>query len=536
MAGNRGNLDRRTSTWLGGLGVLGLLLVLGLVWLKGPDTSPAGYDETADGRAEPRQVPTLLGTTQREVRDATNSTTPPTSDGDATKDAVTKSASPWVIEFEVVGAQRWWRAVFNPESEDGKFQFVSNAYDGPPTGRLEVRGSGRLEVYAKGCVPWMSEVLTRPASGTLRVVAPLDEGLSITGTLLASDGSTPVSKGQVRVKSALGPDGDPESNLDRSWVEPDVHGNFRLAGLSPGPVVLSAFAYDKREGDRVQVEAEAGDQRVGIRLKPIGILNVLISDAATGKAPQTSSIQIDYTSASGSRAMSNMARDPDGEAAPPIQHRISGLKLGSPGTLRVRANGYEFFSTEFTFPPEGGVQDLAVSLDRGQGGMALLSITLVVDKVPAPEVVSVVRYTGDLGVGAPETVTDGRLELRLAPGTTSLVIGPAGGDAFHVPVRIEVDEEATSPCARVEREVHLVYGGQLRFSERPPTTRVHLSSGNTTVVRWINRVRAADAVLVLPPGRWSYRIEGRLETWEGEAEIVPGKITNAEWKVERTTK
>ena len=157
---------------------------------------------------------------------------------------------------------------------------------------------------------------------------------------------------------------------------------------------------------------------------------------------------------------------------------------------------------------------------------ALLSITLVVDKVPAPEVVSVVRYTGDLGVGAPETVTDGRLELRLAPGTTSLVIGPAGGDAFHVPVRIEVDEEATSPGARVEREVHLVYGGQLRFSERPPTTRVHLSSGNTTVVRWINRVRAAMQSWFFL-GRWSYRIEGRLETWEGEAEIAAGKITNA---------
>ena len=367
-------------------------------------------------------------------------------------------------------------------------------------------------MYAKGCVPWISKVLVPPASGTLAIVVSLEEGLSISGTLLASDGSTPVSKGSVRVKSALGPRGEPESHLQRSWVQPDMNGNYRLTGLSPGPVTLIGFAHDVSAGNGTEVRAEAGDQPVNIRLKPIGILNVVISDAATGKAPQTSSIQIDYSSASGSRLMSHLTRSPDGKPRPAIKHRLSGLKLGARGTLRIRASGYEFFKTEFTFPSEGGVQDLAVSLDRGEGRMALLSITLVADKFPVPEVVSVMRYTDELGIGNPEQVVHGRLDLRLAPGTTSLVIVPANRTAFHVPVTLKIAEETTKPGAREAREMRLVHGGRLRFSERPPGRQVHLTRGSTVVVRKISRSRFADPELVLSPGRWSFRIIGQMET------------------------
>ena len=138
--------------------------------------------------------------------------------------------------------------------------------------RLEALPPGpwTLTIHARGFV---TRSLRRVSSGPLAV--RLDKGGVVTGRVVSSDGGRPISGAKVAAASDVPlPPGWPEE-ATRNVALTDAQGRFRLEGIGPSPLILSARAPGRAIGRRPEVKA--GD-RVEIVLFPGSTLRGAVRD------------------------------------------------------------------------------------------------------------------------------------------------------------------------------------------------------------------------------------------------------------------
>lgn len=526
FAGDSGRTGRR-----GWIIALLLLLVGGAFVLLSstPDSDPEIPAPAPEART-PEASPTLIGApapvSAPEPAPKKRSEDPPP----PATTAADRDAS-WHIDFRVEGAEHWQRATFLSSVPGRAPVRTSRQHRMGAEGSIEVVGPGTLVVHAEQRIPWRSDVLTRPASGRLEVVAQMAPGLAIEGILLASDGRTSVEVGHVgATKAARLPD-QPYSQPFSAWTKTDARGRFRLTGFHPGPVTLRAWSANKEQGARIDVEVQAGAEDVELHLKPVGILRLRVLDVDTEKAPKTTSLQVFYTTPKQTPGMTVRTSHPDHEPGEPFVLELK-VVLGEPTDIRLQANGYLGFETTVEFPPEGGIQEVDAALQPDGRGEANLSVEVEFEDGKDRGAVGVMRYRGHLGFGGPETLQGGQLELRVAAGTTRVVIGESREGLF-LPVPIAIDAAMTEPGAHTRRTVVLRQGGRLWFKQRPPHHKATFMQGGDAREVRIRRRRRGASSPVLAPGFWTWRIEGDTEIWRGEAQIKAGQLTDATWKVEK---
>ena len=521
-----------TDEGIGGLlaSVLVVLLVVAggaYLLLSGGETPPDESAQTPDTTSPGEVAPELIG----------GEPAPATEDPPAPEPARAQQqkepepeadAKTWRIDFDVEGPH-WNQAIFQSSAGRPPIR-AGNPPDGPDHGTIEVVGPGRLLVRSRLHLTWVSEPLTPPPSGALELTATIEEGLAISGTVIAADGITPVSKGQVRVVEAEGVKGVPDSGPWHAWVHPDDNGFFRITGLRPGKVTLRASSNDRAQGARTQVEVDAGDGRVRIQLDPMGRITVRIFDAETKKAPRTSALNLEYTGSSGHPFTSMMTRNVEAEPGPPVKMTLPNVLLGKPGTIKLRVNGYQYEELTFELPEHGGVVEIDAPLRRDEGGAAKMLVDVRFEGAAEPDSIQVMRHTKHAGMGIPEKIENGRIHVPLPPGTTRIVIGSTFGDGFWMPVTIEIEEGWTEPGSIVEKAVTLIQGGALRFKDRPPHHHGTFERDGETIKRSVSRTREGSTVYGLPAGTWTYRFEGPHAVWSGTAVIEAGEVTDAKPK------
>jgi hypothetical protein len=367
----------------------------------------------------------------------------------------------------------------------------------------------------------------------VRIPAPL----GVSGRVFEQDGVTPLFSGQVQVLPERSPDGGWAPYAVSAMVMTDAEGGFVMEGLPPGKVRLQASAFDKSRGRGVEVEAYAGDEDLRIVLGPQGAVALLVTDEATGLAPQTKHVRIEILKDGEADVWSQFT---SAKLAEPKEAKQTAWYLVSPGDtvrFRVRAVGYEPSAVlEVTIPPTGGREVLRVPLRAAPETIARLRVRVRFAALDPPPWVYVRRVAGRGSTTMGEPLATDELRLDLLPGANRVDVGrahrpePGNPYSFLVPAELRVDLAAGETR---DVDVTLAQGGWAVIGGDPdPRPRaVRLVSGARVVEEqatwgtWGPDNETAYLLAPLPAGEWTLEYSERGRGRRAKFSIEHGQVT-----------
>ncbi len=425
----------------------------------------------------------------------------------------------WTLTFECVDSEgeptRWTHAyVYRaPDTEPSLVEHLDGALS---RGEVELEGQARIVIWVWNSLPWVSEPLVPPASGTLHVVARFEPGVSISGRVFQQDGVTPLTAGKVTVWCSA--QKDPwRPALSSRWSIVGKDGTFTVPGLYPGPARVMAEAYDLSFGTKARAEADGGDEHVRLVLGKISAAGLLIVDAQTGFAPNTKRLLVsrivgDEEHAFGHASWSTRASD-----RPAVPGFWQYVKPGTELGFRAHAQGYEDSGpVVFKTSADGGKEIFTIRLRADPTPLTTVRILLRAAEGDAPKRVRIARIHGGSTNSTTLPVPDGEHTIEAMPGSHVIEVGgasrPKEGDrsTFWVPQRFEFE---TAGGEALEYDVTLEQGGWVVFVG-DPSPRPGLMSfrrGETTLTRSAKSGILGRGAGVLPAGTWTLTYEGRKD-------------------------
>lgn len=266
----------------------------------------------------------------------------------------------------------------------------------------------------------------RPTPDEPEIVVRLEPGLTIEGRVLTPTG-TPHEMGRVEAVPVAPP----------GWLGPsrftartDRDGTFVLRGLLPGEYRIEVHPNDPAPGfapDPPPV-ATAGDRDVEIRLTPVAVVVVVLSDAETGDEIRTWRRIVEIPD--------------DGEA--PLVESIGGSdgRIELPprrGAFRFRVDAEGYASSDvYRFDPADGFdyRVYRIALRPDPDARATLRLRLVDDRGPLPPPTAIYLIRGPLRFRESVVVEDGAAILTLPCRPVRLGIP---GTETHCSADFEVD-------------------------------------------------------------------------------------------------
>ena len=402
---------------------------------------------------------------------------------------------------------------------------------------LEVRGPGRLVAYHGRLAPWTGESMDPPESGTRQVAVQLEEGLAVEGVVLEQDGTTPAHPQRVRVHRSAPFAGLALPPSEYETITTSADGRFRVVGLLPGKVTLSAGLSASEAGGAASVEAEAGATDVRIVLSAQACIDFLIVDAETGKAPQGVWLEIYRVTDRGPGLVATFT-SPQFEGSPPREAKPFGTCPVLPGEkqrFRVRCDGYSGSGDiDVEVPPGVRRKTVRVELQPNPGSICTLVLVLSPLPAPVPERLGVTRNYEGGSTGIKYPVKDGLVELRLPEGHNSLTIGGNIGrpepDDPWLPLRLDVD---LSRGERLTCEVALERGGFVRIFAPVgiSLSTLRISQGGDAIpgTPWVRGTEGDIHEWIvgpIPPGEWDLQAPAPGGgSFRQHVSILPGEVT-----------
>jgi hypothetical protein len=425
---------------------------------------------------------------------------------------------------------------------DAKGELLAALDTEPPAPAVHMaRGTVGVIAHATGYVPLIVEGLTRPPSGVRSLVARVERGGSISGTIVDDDGEPVTTERAWAIRVLASPLDPPPWFLQKSeswssqtdsageWLRFEVFpiaGTFRIEGLLPGRHNLYC-ELNRRRGLRPDPRGAllnpppllvaGGDADVRLVCPRAVEVCVRFVDADTGRTiPSECGASWEVSGENGILEAASGALDSGG-----LRFAVA---PGASFTVAATAEAYE--------PPEPlhgvanrepGLQEMTLKFRREPGGFAALEL-LVRDDLGAPATPLMVGPFHSLSRMGPE---DGRYVLKLpagdqrvrlcSPGDQILLFKPEWIPSMHDPddfpparAYLPLSIEADLPRGgRVVRELTIQRAALIWVQQEPkgafPTIR--LLRGGTEVEHALRDLyEEKGLVAAVEPG--TYTVEG----------------------------